>query len=120
MDTFPDVSYYCVACVCNECHRNNQSRRSKMGLMSHLSDAYDAFSSSCVSFSLLLSLMKMSLTNLTMKVMGPGYPPVLAFLHVLNYPLIMLAYCHLVESPYPLVVSVEYFQGSKFPAQKLL
>ena len=91
-----------------------------MGLTSHISDAYDAFSSSCVSFSLLLSLMKMSLTNLTMKVMGPVSTPVCAFLHVLNYSLILLVDCHLIESPYMLVVYVEYFQGSKFPAQKLL
>ena len=58
-----------------------------MGMTSHLSDAYDAFSSSCVSFSLLLSPMKMSLTNLKMKVLGPGSPTVCAFIHVLNYPL---------------------------------
>ena len=62
----------------------------------------------------------MSLTNLAMEVQGPGSPPVRAFLHVLNYPLIILVDCHLIESPYPLVVSVEYFQGSKFPAQKRL
>ena len=42
-----------------------------MGLTSHLSDACDAFSSSCFSFSSLFSLMKMSLTNMTMKVLGP-------------------------------------------------
>ena len=65
-----------------------------MGLTSHLSDAYNAFSSSCVSFSLLLSPMEMSLTNLTMKVLVPSSPPVCAFLHVLNYPLIVLVdYC---------------------------
>ena len=91
-----------------------------MGLTSHLSDAYDAFSSSCVSFYLLLSPMNMSLTNLMMKVMGLGSPPVHAFLHVLNFLLIVLVDCHLVKSPYPLVVSVEYFQGPKIPAQKLL
>ena len=50
-----------------------------MGLTSHLSDAYDAFSS-CFYFSLLLSMMTMSLTNLTMKVLGPGSLPVHAFL----------------------------------------
>ena len=60
-----------------------------MGLTSHLSDAYDAFSSSCVSFSLLLSPMKMSLTNQMMKFKGPGSPLVLLFLHVLKYPLIV-------------------------------
>ena len=59
-----------------------------MGLTSHLSDAYDAFSS-FFSFSSLLSPMTMSLTNLTMKVLGPGSPLVRAFLHVLNYPLIV-------------------------------
>ena len=52
-------------------------------LMSHLSDAYEAFSS-------LLSPMKMSLTNLAMKVLGPGSPPVHAYLNVLNYMLIVL------------------------------
>ena len=91
-----------------------------MGLTSHPSDAYDAFSSSCVSFSSILSLMNTSLTILTMKVLGPGSPPVREFLHVFNYPLIVLVDCHLIESLFLLVVSVEYFQGSKFPAQKLL
>ena len=71
-------------------------------------------------FNWLLSPIKMSLMNMTMKVLGLGSPPVCAFLHVLNYPLIMLVYCHLIESLYPLVVSVEYFLGSKFPAQNLL
>ena len=28
-----------------------------------------------------------------------------------------VVYCHIFESQYPLVVSVEYIQGSKFPAQ---
>ena len=91
-----------------------------MGLTSHLSDAYDTFSSYCVSSSLLLSLMKMSLTNLTMKVLGPGYPTACAFFHVLNYPLIVLVDCQLIESQNPFVVSIEYFYGSKFSAQKLL
>ena len=62
----------------------------------------------------------MSLTNQTMKVMGLGSLPVRAFLHVLNYPLSVCVDCYLGESPYPLVVSVEYFEGSKFPAQKIL
>ena len=88
-----------------------------MGLMSHLSDAYDTSSSSCVYFSSLLSTMKMSLKNLTMKVLGPGSTLVRAFLHVLIYPFIVLINCHLIESPYPLVVSVRYFE---FPAQKVL
>ena len=100
--------------------RKNQSRRSKMGLTSHISDAYDAFSSSCFSYSLLLSPMKMSLTNLRMEVQGPGSLLVRAFLHVLNYLLIVLVDCHLIESQYTLVVSVEYLQGLKFHAQKLL
>ena len=91
-----------------------------MGLTTHLSDDYDAFSSSCVSSSSLFIPMKMSLTNLKMNFMVPGSPPVRTFLNVLNYPLIVLVDCHIIESPYPLVVSVEYFQGSKFPAQKLL
>ena len=109
-----------VACVCNDCHRKNQSRRSKMGLTSHLSDAYDAFSSSCFSFSSLLSVVKMSLTNMMMKVLGSVSLPVHSFIHVLKYLLIVLVDCHLIESQYPLVVSIEYFQGSKFSGQKLL
>ena len=67
-----------------------------MGLVSYLSDAYDAFPSFCVSFSSLLSPMKMSLTNMKMKVLGPGSPPVCEFLHVLKYPLIVLVDCHLI------------------------
>ena len=63
---------------------------------------------------------KMSLTNLIMKVLGPGSFPVCAILHVLNYPLIVLVDCHLIDSPYLLVVSVENIQDFKFPAQKLL
>ena len=89
-----------------------------MGLTSHPSDAYDAFSSYRVSSSLILSLMKMSLmTSLVMMVLVPGSPPVRASLHFLNYPLIMLVDFHVMESPNPFVVSVEYFP---FPAQKLL
>ena len=62
-----------------------------MGLTSLISDAYDEFFYYCVSYSLLLSLMKMSLmTSLTMKVLGPVSPPVRAFLHVLYYPFIVL------------------------------
>ena len=65
-----------------------------MVLTSHLSNAYDVFSSYCVSSSLLLSLMKMSMmTSLMMKVLGPGSPPVRDFLHFLNYQLIVLVYC---------------------------
>ena len=60
-----------------------------MGMTSHLSDAYNAFSSSCFSFSLLLSPMPMYPTNQTMKVLGPGSLPIRAFIHVLNYPLIV-------------------------------
>ena len=91
---FPAVSYFCVACVCNHCHQKNLSRILKMCLTSHFSDAYEAFTSFCFSFSLLLSLVKMSLmTSLTMKVLGPGSSPVHEFLHVLNYPLIMLVHC---------------------------
>ena len=89
-----------------------------MGLTSHLSDDYDAFSSYCVSSSLILSLMKMSLmTSLTMIALGPGSPTVRAFLNFLNYPLIVLVDFHVMESPNTFVMSVEYFQ---FPAQKLL
>ena len=59
----------------------------------------------------------MSLTNLTMKVLVLGSPLVCAFLHVSDYPLIVLVDCHLIESPYPFVMFVEYFQ---FPAQTIL
>ena len=78
-----------------------------MGLTSHLFDAYNAFSSSCVSFSLLLSPMKMSLTNLTVKILGPVSPPVRSFLHVLNYPLIVLVDCCVKYSSNPFVMLVE-------------
>ena len=45
-----------------------------MGLTSHLSYAYNTFSSYRVSFSLILSLTKMSLMmSLTMMILGPGY-----------------------------------------------
>ena len=64
--------------------------------------------------------MKMSPTNQMMKVQGPGSLLVLTFIHVLNYPLIEYVDCCLVESQYSLIVFVEYFQGSAFPAQKLL
>ena len=68
-----------------------------MGLTSHLSDAYDAFSYYCVSPSLILSLMKMSLmTSLKMMVLGPGSPLVRDFLHFLNYLLIVLVDCHVM------------------------
>ena len=61
-----------------------------MGLTSHLSDAYDTFSSFCFSFSLLLNLMKISLMNMTMKVLGPGSPPVHDLFHSsLKIPLVM-------------------------------
>ena len=89
-DPFPDVSYRCVTCVCNNCHEKNQSRRSKMGLTSHLSSAYDTFSYSLFYFSLLLSPMTMYPMDHTMKVLGPGSLPFRAFLHVLNYSLIVL------------------------------
>ena len=89
-----------------------------MGMTSHLYDAYDPFSFHRVSSSLILSLMKMSMmTGLTMIVLGPGLPPVHAFLNFLNYPLIVLVDCHVMESPKPFVVSVKYFQ---IPPQKLL
>ena len=68
-----------------------------MGLTSHISNAYDTFSSYCVSYSLLLSLMNMSLmTILTMMVLGTGSPPVCDFLHFLNYSLIVLVDYHLM------------------------
>ena len=60
-----------------------------MGLASNIPAAYDAFSSLCFSFSLLLSLMTMSPTYQNVKVQGPGSLMVSAFLHVLNYPLIV-------------------------------
>ena len=58
-----------------------------MGLASHFSDAYDAFSSSCASFSLLLSPMTITPKNQMTKVQGPGSLLVSAFCYVLNYPL---------------------------------
>ena len=64
--------------------------------------------------------MTMSPTNKMMKVQGLGSLPVRASPHVLNYPLIVYLDCYLVESQYSLVVSVEFFQVSKFHAQKLL
>ena len=89
-----------------------------MVMMSRLSDAHNAFSSYCVSSSLILSLMKMSLmTSLMMMVLGPFSPPVCSFLHFLNYPLIVLVDFHVTESLNMFVVSVEYIQ---FTAQKLL
>ena len=57
------------------------------------------------------------MTSLMMMVLGPGSPPVRAFLHVFNYPLIVLADCCLKWSPNSFVVSVDYFP---FHAQKLL
>ena len=62
----------------------------------------------------------MSPKNQMIKVQGSGSLPVCTFLHVLNYPLIESFDCYLVESQYLLVVSVEYFQDSKFPAQNIL
>ena len=89
-----------------------------MGLTSHLYDACDAFSSYRVYSSLILILMNIYLmTSLTMMVLVPGSPPVRVFLHFLNYMLIVLVDFHVMESPKPITVSVEYFQ---FPAQKLL
>ena len=87
-----------------------------MDLTSHLSDAYDAFSSSCASFSLLLSPTTMSLTNQMRTVQGPGYFPVRTFCYVLNYPLIESFDCRLEES---YLVESQYFQyfRSTFPAQ---
>ena len=103
---------FCVACVCNDYHRKNQSRPLKMGVMSHLFNAHDTFSS-WFSFSLFLSTMPISLTNLTMKVLGPGSPPVHALFHFsLKIPFIVwIAQNLLVVSVayFPLVVSVEYF-----------
>ena len=82
---------------------------------SHLSDAYDAFSSSCASFSLLLSLMTMTPTNQMTTVQGPGSLLVCNFCYVLNYPLIESFDCRLVES---YLVESQYFQYfcSTFPA----
>ena len=62
----------------------------------------------------------MSPTNQMMKVQGPGSLPFFTSPHVLNYPLIVQVDCYLVESQYSFIVSVEYFEGSKFPAQKLI
>ena len=61
-----------------------------MGLTSHLSDAYDAFSSYFVFFSFILSLMKMSLMkSLTVMVLGPGLPPVGAFLQSIIFSVLL-------------------------------
>ena len=82
--SFSDVSYLFVVYVYNDCHRKNQNHCSKMGRTSHLSDAYDAFSSLCASFSLLSSLMTMTLTNHMTTVQGTGSLLVCAFCYVLN------------------------------------
>ena len=97
-DHFSGVSYLCVTYIYNDCHRTNQNHRSKMGLTSHLSDAYDDFSSSCASFSFLLSLMTMTSTNQMTTVQGPCSLTVRAFRYVLNYSLIESFDCCLVES----------------------
>ena len=81
MDYFSDISSFCIASICNYWHGKNQSRRSKTSLTSHLSDAYNNFSYSCFSFSLLLSPMKISQTDMKMKVLGPGSHPVHAIFH---------------------------------------
>ena len=78
-----------------------------MGRTIHLSDAYDAFSSSCASFSLLLSPITGTPTNQMTMVQGPGSLPVRSFRYVLNYLLIESFYCCLVES---YVVESQYFQ----------
>ena len=57
------------------------------------------------------------MTILAMMVMGPCSPPVRAFLHILNYLLVVLVDCCLKKSSNPFVVSVQYFT---YPAQKLL
>ena len=118
-DPFPDVSYLCVVYVYNDCHRTNHNHSSKMGLTSYLSDAYDAFSSSCASFSLLLSLMTMPPTNQMTTVQGPGSLLVRGFCYVLKYLLIESFDFRLVQS---YVVESQYFQyfGSTFTALKLL
>ena len=71
--------------------QKNHNLRSKMVMTSHISDTNDAFSSYCISSSLILSLMKMSLiTSLAMMVLGPGSPSVCAFLHFpLKIPLVV-------------------------------
>ena len=87
-DSFSNVSYFCVAHVYNDCHWRNQNHRSKIGMTSHLSDACDAFSSSCTSFSLILSPMTMTPTNQMTMVQDTGSLPVRVFRYVLNYSLI--------------------------------
>ena len=75
-----------------------------MGLTSHLPYAYDAFSFYRISFSLVMSLIKMSLmTSLKMMVLGLVYL-VCSLFYFLEFPLIVL---------------LEYFQSEYFPAQKL-
>ena len=122
LDTFFDVYYTCVIYVYNDCHWTNHNHRSKTGLTSNLSDAYDAFSSSYFYFSSLLSPMKMSLTSLTMKVLGPGSHLVHALFHfslsillfvsvAQNLLVVWVAQNPLVMwvSQNMLVMSVEYF-----------
>ena len=97
-DPFSNVSYLFVLYVYNACHRTNQNHRLNMGLTSHLSDSYDTFSSSCFSFSLVLSLMMTNLTNQMITDQGLGSLQVCAFWYVLNYLLIKSFDFRLVES----------------------
>ena len=57
------------------------------------------------------------MTSLMMKILDLGSPPVREFIHVLNYPLIVLVNCCVKLSSNKFVVSVEYFP---FTAQKVL
>ena len=95
---------------------------------SSLEDGSDESSFKCIRiffffvlfFLFFLIPMTMSPTNHMMKVQGLGSLPVRTFFDVLNYPMIESFDCCLVESQYSLIVSVEYFQGSTFPSQKLV
>ena len=51
---------------------------------------------------------------------GSGFSSGSYVFHDLNSLLIVQVDCYLAESHYSLVVSVEQFEGSKFPTQKLL
>ena len=64
------------------------------------------------------------MTSLEMVVLGPGLPDNLVYLvcalfNFLIFPLIVFVDCQVMESPNPVVVSVEYFQSEYFPAQNI-
>ena len=105
--TFSGGSSFYVAWVCNHCHWMSLNCCSKMGLMSHFPYFYDTFYFYRIYFSLMTSLMIISLvTSLTMMVLGLGYL-VRAFFHFLKITFVVsVEYFHLVES-------MEYFHSVK-------